>query len=372
MRLGHEWDRKCILVEKKKKILAFIGSYAESTNSGVYACEYEEKTGSLALIDQTSGLQNPTFLAVDSDNLKLYAISEGVDSNNQRCGAAAAFSMDPSSGKLSLLNKEITVPAPTCHITLDHTNQCVIVSSYHGGMIGLSPLITDGQIGTTSDIQWHKGSSLLPVQDRARAHSVFVDRLNRFAGACDLGLDRIFIYKLDVGANRLIPHSEVQIAPGSGPRHFVFHPSGSFGYVINELNATITAFAYDEELGALGEIQTIATLPDTYEGENACADIHISPDGKFLYGSNRGHDSIAVYEIDSLTGKLTVIEYASTLGEHPRNFAISPDGHFLLVANKDSDNIVTFTRDANTGKLLPTGSVLSVSKPVCIKFASLD
>ncbi|SDM84736.1 6-phosphogluconolactonase [Paenibacillus sp. yr247] len=356
-------------LEKKKNTFAFIGSYAESSNPGVYTCQYDEGTGSLDIIDQVDGLQNPTFLTVDARNWRLYTLTEGVDVNQQRCGAATSYDIDSATGKLSFLNNEITLPATTCHITLDHTNQVVMVASYHGGMVGLSPVLADGSLGTTADIQQHKGTSVLSVQDRPRAHSVFLDRTNRFAGVCDLGLDKIILYKLDIPAKRLLPHNEVQVAPGSGPRHFAFHPSYAYGYVINELNSTITAFSYDEERGELTEIQTVSTLPDSYEGENACADIHISPDGKFLYGSNRGHESIVVYAIDTFTGKLTVVEYAPTLGKHPRNFAISPDGGYLLVANKDTDTIVSFSRDAETGKLLPTGSVLKMSKPVCIKFA---
>lgn len=358
-------------LEKNKKTLAFIGSYADSNDSGVYTCQYDEETGSLELTQQVTGLQNPTFLTVDAANWKLYALTEGVDANQQRCGAANAYAIEPATGKLTYLNNEITLPATTCHITLDHTNQVVMVTSYHGGMVGLSPVLADGRIGTTADIRQHQGASVLSVQDRPRAHSVFVDRGNRFAGVCDLGLDKIVLYKLDIPGKRLIPHNEVQVASGSGPRHFAFHPSYAYGYVINELSSTITAFSYDEDRGELTAMQTVSSLPDSYEGENACADVHVSPDGKYLYGSNRGHDSIVVYAIDALTGKLTVVEYAPTLGKHPRNFAISPDGRFLLVANKDSDNIVSFTRDSQTGKLLPTGSVLHLSKPVCIKFAAV-
>ncbi|WP_373229408.1 lactonase family protein [Cohnella sp.] len=356
-------------MKKREKILAFIGSYADSNNPGLYTCEYDARSGNLELLNQVSGLKNPTFLDVDEHNKRLYTLAEGVDSKDQRCGLAAAYDIEPSSGKLSLINIEVSVPVPACHITLDRTNQSLLVSSYHGGMIGMSPLLEDGRIGPIADIQRHKGSSILPVQDRPRAHSTFIDRLNRYAVVCDLGLDRIFLYKLELSTYRFIPHGEVQVAPGSGPRHFVFHPSLSYGYVINELNATITAFTYDEDQGELSEIQTVSTLPDSYKGENSCADIHISPDGKFLYGSNRGHNSIAVYEIDLLSGQLALVEYASTMGEHPRNFAISPDGHFLLAANRDSDSIVTFNRDLYSGKLTPTGDSLNVSMPVCIKFA---
>ncbi|NQX57865.1 lactonase family protein [Paenibacillus qinlingensis] len=355
-----------------QQTLAFIGSYADAKNPGVYTAQFDTESGSLTLKHNVTGLQNPTFLAVDADNSRLYALGEGVGTEGQKCGAASAYTINLETGELSLLNTENTLPATTCHIQLDNTNQVVMVTSYHGGMVGLSPILEDGQIGISADIQQHHGASLLPVQDRPRAHSVFVDRANRFIGACDLGLDKIIIYRLDLTAKRLFPHHEVSIKPGSGPRHFVFHPSFEFGYVINELGSTVTAFGYDEELGQLTEFQNITTLPASFEGENACADIHISPDGRFLYGSNRGHDSLVVYAIDELTGHLSLVEHAPTLGKHPRNFGISPDGRFVLVANKDSDNIVSFARDETTGKLVPTGSVLEMSQPVCIKFLQVE
>ncbi|OPH58942.1 3-carboxymuconate cyclase [Paenibacillus ferrarius] len=356
-------------LDTNKKTFAFIGSYAESNQPGVYTCQYDVENGSLEVAHQVEGLQNPTFVAIDAKNWKLYSLTEGVDANQQRCGAASSYHINPSSGELTFINNVITLPATTCHITLDRSNEVVMVASYHGGMVGLSPVLPDGGIGATADIQQHQGASVLSVQDRPRAHSVFLDRKNQFAGVCDLGLDKIIMYKLDLSEKKLVPHHEVQITPGSGPRHFAFHPSYQFGYVINELGSTITAFRYDEENGKLTESQTISTLPDTFEGENACADIHVSPDGRFLYGSNRGHESIVIYAIDADSGLLSLVEYAPVLGKHPRNFAISPDGRYVLVANKDTDNIVSFSRDAATGKLTPTGSELKLSKPVCIKFA---
>ncbi|OCT15622.1 3-carboxymuconate cyclase [Paenibacillus pectinilyticus] len=357
--------------QQSKQTLAFIGSYADAKNPGVYTAQFNTETGSLTLTHNVNGLQNPTFLAIDADNGRLYALGEGVGDEGQKCGAASAYTIHHETGELSLLNRVNTLPATTCHIQLDNTNQVVMVCSYHGGMVGLSPILADGQLGSSADIQQHHGASLLSVQDRPRAHSVFVDRSNRYIGACDLGLDKIILYKLDLTAKRLVLHNEVLVAPGSGPRHFAFHPSYKYGYVINELGSTVTAFSYDEEQGQLTEIQTIPTLPASYDGENGCADIHVSPDGRFLYGSNRGHDSIVVYAIDVQTGRLTVVEHASTLGKHPRNFGLSPDGKFILVANKDSDNIVSFARDEATGKLIPTGSILEMSQPVCIKFLTV-
>lgn len=358
-------------MEQSKQVFAFIGSYAEADTPSVYACAYDEQTGSLKLLHQVDGLQNPTFLEVHGEKSRLYAITESVNEAGQKCGAAAAFALNPSTGDMSLLNKEITLPATTCHIALDHTYTNAIVASYHGGMVGVSPILEDGKLGSISDIKQHEGKSILPAQTQPRAHSVFIDANNRYAVACDLGADKLIIYKLDIDNHRLIPHSITEVAPGSGPRHFAFHPSKPYGYVINELGSTVMAFHYDAEHGTLTELQSISTLPEDFAGENGTADIHISNDGKFLYGSNRGHDSIVVYAIDEATGKLEVVEYTSTLGGHPRNFGLSPDNRFVLVANRDGNNIVTFARDAATGKLTATGSELNVSKPVCIKFSTL-
>ncbi|WP_219838083.1 lactonase family protein [Paenibacillus sp. R14(2021)] len=350
---------------------AFIGSYANADGPGLYACAFDDQTGALKLLSQAEGLQNPTFLVPNEANRTLYTILEGTDTEGRRCGAAAAYRFDPASGILERLNEEITLPATTCHISLDPSRRFAMTASYHGGMISLSPLLDDGRIGPTADIHRHEGSSILPAQSQARAHSVIPDRAGRYAVASDLGLDKLFVYRLDLPNKSMRIQSETSIAPGSGPRHFVFHPDLPYGYGINELNSTFTVYAYDAEEGSLSVVQTISTLPDSYEGDNATADIHISPDGKFLYGSNRGHDSLAVCAIDAATGMITPVEYAPTLGGHPRNFAISPDGRFVLVANRDGNNIVTFSRDAASGKLQPTGSEFAASKPVCIRFAEI-
>lgn len=351
------------------RTFAFIGSYADAAGPGLYACAYDEQTGVLTLLDQADGLQNPTFLAVNEESRAIYSLTEGKDAEGRRCGAAATYRFDPASGRLTQLNEEITLPATACHIALDRTGRLAMSASYHGGLFGVSPVLDDGRIGPALELHRHEGRSALPVQSQARVHSVVVDDNNRFAAVSDLGLDKVFVYKLDLPNRTLTRHSETDIAPGAGPRHFVFHQQLPYGYGINELNSTVTVYAY-AEAGQLSVVQTISTLPDGYEGDNACADIHLSPDGKFLYGSNRGHDSLVVYSVDQASGLLTPVEYAPTLGGHPRNFAVSPDGRFVLVANRDADNIVTFSRDAETGKLKPTGSELRASKPVCIRFAA--
>ncbi|RAP78534.1 lactonase family protein [Paenibacillus montanisoli] len=350
---------------------AFLGSYADADQPGIYACAYDKQTGALTLIGQADGLQNPTFLAPNGANRTIYTIMEGKDSEGRKCGAAAAYRFDPADGTLLRLNEMITLPATTCHITIDATSQFAMTASYHGGMVSLSPILDDGRIGSTTDMHRHEGSSVHPAQTQARAHSIIVDNAGRYAVVSDLGLDTLFVYELDLPHQRMLLHSKITIVPGSGPRHFVFHPVLPFGYGINELNSTITVYAYDADEGRLSVVQTISTLPDSYAGDNACADIHLSPDGKFLYGSNRGHDSLVVYRVNPDDGRIEPIEYAPTLGGHPRNFALSPDGRFVLVANRDGNNIVTFSRDAETGKLQPTGSELYVSKPVCIRFTEI-
>jgi len=344
----------------------FIGSYANADSTGVYVCEFDGDTGEIALLGSYAGLQNPTFLAVRPDERKLYAIAELAGPDGAKRGGVAAFDVGADLS-LSLLNIEETVPAPTCHVEIDRAGVSLMTSSYHGGMVGLNRIEPDGRVGASTDVRRHEGSSKLPVQDRPRAHSVTVDRNDRYALACDLGADKIVTYRIDRDAGALSPVSSVSVAPGAGPRHFAFHPTLPVGYAINELNATITAFRYDDTSGALAEIQTVPTLPPSYEGDNACADIHVSPDGRFLYGSNRGHDSIVVFRVED-GGALSLVEHTSVSGRHPRNFALSPDGDYLLAANRDTNDVVVFRRRADSGRLSEPVSRLSVSKPVCVTF----
>ncbi|MFK7696269.1 lactonase family protein [Paenibacillus sp. HJGM_3] len=353
-------------------VYAYIGSYAEAEDPSVYACAFDAETGRLTLLQQTSGLINPTFLAIDPVRRTLLAIAEDRGPAGERLGAAVAYAIDERTGELTFRNRQATVAASTCHIMLDHSRRSFAVASYSGSRIGLSRMEDDGSAGPATDTHMHEGSGIRPQQDKPHPHSVFFDPANRFALVPDLGIDRIVVYRLDLEQLKLVPHGETAVAAGAGPRHFVFHPTAPYGYVINELNSTVTAFVYDGDLGRLTEIESVTTLPSGYEGNNATADIHISPDGRFLYGSNRGHDSIVVYAIDAATGRLSLIEHVSSGGGHPRNFGLSPDGRFLLAANRDSDNVVTFARDAATGKLQPTGDELRVSKPVCVKFFNVN
>lgn len=354
----------------KKRILAFIGSYAEAEANGVYVCLFDQENGELTVTDSIKGLKNPTFLDVDPGKRILYVLSEGQ--TGEQSGVAAAFAIDPEEGRLTELNREGTVDSPICHIQLDRTRRCLFTASYHGGLVGVNSVLPDGRIGPSAQVIAHHGSSIKPAQTQARAHSVFVDPDNRFAVVCDLGMDKIVSYRINPDAPDLTEAASADLPPGSGPRHFAFHPSLSCGYVINELNNTITVFRYDRTNGALTSVQTVNTLPEDFKGESSTADIHISRDGRFVYGSNRGHDSIAVFAVSLSDGTLTLVEHVPTLGGHPRNFALSPDDRLLLAANRDGNNIVVFSRDPVTGRLAANGRSLTLSKPVCIKFADLS
>lgn len=355
------------------KAAVFIGSYAESSENGLYVCEYDTESGQLQLADQVSGLQNPTFLAVDELRPVIWAIAEETDKDGNRSGWIASYAYDPSTLKLSGPTSKVrSVDASTCHIEQDHSGTCLIVSSYHKGLVGLSPVAEDGRVLAAAQVIQHTGSSILPVQDRPRAHSAFFDPSNRYVVVSDLGADKLVVYKLDASGFRLDRTSEVATAPGAGPRHLAFHPEKPYAYGINELNSTVSVYRFDASEGVLTELQTISTLPEGFSGANSCADIHLSPDGRFVYGSNRGHDSIVVYAVSESDGTLQLVEHVSTQGGHPRNFGISPDGRFVLVANRDGNNVVTFARDSDSGRLQKTGFQLSLSKPVCVKFKLLD
>lgn len=357
------------MADNQGKMLVFIGSYAEAANSGVYVYQLDTESGALSQLDQVSGLQNPTFLSLDAKARRLYAIAEKLE-DGQRKGAAVALEIDPAAGKLTELNRSGTVNTSTCHIQRSADNRFFIVASYGGGQVGMVALQEDGTIGPLLDAKQHAGSSVHPErQDRPHPHSAFFSPDQRFVFVPDLGMDRIVGYRIDAGAGKLEPHGETAVQPGAGPRHLVFHPNGKYVYVINELDSTVTSFLYEASAGTMEKLEIVSTLPAGFEGENACAEIQISPDGKYVYGSNRGHDSIVVYAVDPDSGTLTPVDFTSTRGGHPRHFSLSPDGAFLIAANRDTDNLVVFRVDRSTGKLEFTGHTAQASKPVCVRMA---
>ena len=314
-------------------------------------------------------MPNPSFLALHPNGRFLYAVNEGLETGDQPGGAVSAFARDPESGNLTYLNRELSHGTDPCHLTVDLGGRCVLAANYSSGSVAVLPIGADGRVGPATYVDQHSGSSVHQRQQGPHAHAIPLDPTGRFALCPDLGMDQLFVYRLDAAAGTLSPNDPpgARLAPGSGPRHLDFHPSKPWVYVINELGSTVTTFAWDGERGTLGEIQTVSTLPETYMGRSTCADIHVAPSGRFVNGSNRGHDSIAAFAIDEATGALTPLGHTPTGGRTPRNFAIDPTGTYLFAANQDTDTIVTFRLDAATGQLTPTGQVTNVPSPVCLK-----
>jgi 6-phosphogluconolactonase len=351
-----------------QKMLVYFGTYTRGESKGIYVYEMDYASGKLKPLSVTES-DNPSFLAIHPTGRYLYAVNEIGNYQGEKAGAVSAFAIDAASGHLSLLNQESSKGATPCHLVVDRAGRNVLVANYGGGSVASLPVAIGGSLGPASSFVQHKGSSVNPNrQEGPHGHSINLDPSGRFAFAADLGLDKVLIYKF--AANGKLTGNEpafAKVKPGAGPRHFAFHPSGQFAYVINELQRTVTAFAFDAKAGALTTLQTITTVPDDVTS-GSTAEVQVHPSGKFLYGSNRGHDSIAIYMIDQKTGKLTALGQQKTLGKTPRNFGIDPTGKYLLAANQSTNNVVVFRINQDTGALKPTGTVVEVPTPVCVKF----
>ncbi|MGA2329542.1 MAG: lactonase family protein [Bryobacteraceae bacterium] len=356
---------------EKGRFLVYVGTYTGAQSKGIYAWRFDAGSGAATPLGLAAEAANPAFLAVDPTNRYLYAASEIATYGGKREGAVSAFAIDAASGKLTLLNQVSSRGAGPAFVTVDRTGTNVLVANYTGGSVAVCPIHSDGRLGEATAFVQHTGSSINPQRQREpHAHSVNVSPDNRFAIVADAGLDKLMVYRLDAAKGALAPNDPpfAAVKPGSGPRHFTFHPSGKFAYVINELASTVTVFSYDAARGALSELQTVSTLPQGFTGSSTTAEVQVDAAGKFLYGSNRGHDSIAVFAIDPAKGTLTPVEYVPTQGKTPRNFRIDPTGSYLFAANRSSGSVVIFRRDAKTGRLTPTGKVLEVASPACVKF----
>lgn len=356
---------------RKKRMHLFIGTYTGAKSRGIYRAVFDPARGQISSPEVAAETPNPTFVALHPSGRRLYAVSEIGDFQGARSGALAAFDLNPRSGELSLLNRQPTRGAGPCHLVTDRAGNFVLAANYGGGSVVVLRIREDGSLGEETAFVQHQGKSVNPRrQEGPHAHSINLDAENRFAFAADLGLDRILIYRFDrrTGALSVNDPAFAEVAPGSGPRHLAFHPNGRFAYVINELLNTVTAFAYDPRAGALKEIQTVSTLPTGWEGTSYTAEVVVHPSGRFLYGSNRGHDSIAVFRVDPRTGLLTAAGHQSTLGKTPRNFALAPGGEWLLAGNQASDSISLFRVDEKTGALTPSGEPVPCPAPVCLRF----
>ncbi|HZP61682.1 MAG TPA: lactonase family protein [Opitutaceae bacterium] len=354
-------------------VLVFIGTYTDDSSSqGIYSLRFDPATGTLSEPVLAAAARNPTFLALHPDGRHLYAGGELSPPAAPKTGGVGAYYIDASAGKLSLINQQPTGDGATTHLVVDATGRMVVAVSYSGAYVCALPLKTDGALGERSALIKPAGP-LGPNRDRQdqpHAHSVTLSPDNRFAFVCDLGLDRVFSFRLDPAHAALSPNDPpfASVPPGAGPRHSKFSADARYFYVINEMGGSLCVFGYDAARGALSLKQTIPTLPADFHELNTSAEIRIHPNGRFVYASNRGHDSIAVFARDVQTGLLSLVEIVPCGGKHPRNFALSPDGNWLLCANRDTNNVIVFRVDSATGRLTLTKNSATIGKPVCVLF----
>jgi len=348
-----------------------VGTYTlpPGKAEGIYIYRMNLESGELTRLNSVATV-NPSYLVLDGSKRHLYAVNEVADLGGASAGGVSAFAINGPTGGLQFLNQQSSLGADPCYVTIDASGKFVLVANYTGGNLSVLPIKHDGSLGPATDHIQHEGSSVHENQKGPHAHCIILDSANRHALAADLGVDKVMIYRFDRAMGKLKPANpqSASLKPGAGPRHLAFHPSGKYLYVINEIDSTISAFSYNGTNGALTPLQTVSTLPKDFSGKNDCADVHVSPSGRFLYGSNRGHDSIVVFAIDNRTGTLTYVENVPTQGKTPRNFTLDPTGKFLLAANQNSDTVVTFRIDPASGRLKPTGQVTQIPTPVCLKF----
>ncbi|NUP99391.1 MAG: lactonase family protein [Armatimonadetes bacterium] len=356
-------------------MFVYIGTYTKGESKGIYVYRFDPASGKLSPTGQTLMLKHPTFQALHPSGKYLYSVSEIGDFEGSWTGGVAAMAIDPASGALKLLSQEASGGAGPCHVSVDASGKWCLVANYSAGSVAMLPINRDGSVGKATDVVQHEGTGHDPKrQDKPHAHMIIPSPDNRFAYATDLGLDRVFIYRLDLEQGKLIPHDPPfgKTADGAGPRHLAFHPNGRYLYCINELDNTITVFGYDAATGELTPLQAVSTLPEGYRETSYCADLRLTADGRFAYGSNRGHNSIAAFAVDPTTGSLAALEREPTQGDHPRNFVIDPSGEYLLVANMNGDNVLTFRIDPETGALEDLGQELSIPKPFCLTFVATE
>ena len=360
---------------KQGKYLFYVGTYTQdgSQSKGIYAYSFDTATGQATSLGLAAETTNPSFVALAPSGQYLYAVNEVGNYKGPNSGGVSAFSVDRATGKLTFINEVASRGADPCYIIVDKSGKYVLVANYTGGSVAVFPILEGGKLGEATAFVQHTGHGADPKrQEGPHAHSIDLSPDNRFAFVDDLGLDEVLVYKFYASKGTLTPNDPpfTKLDAGAGPRHFVLHPSGKFAYVVAEMQSTVTALSVDLKAGTLQRLQTLSTLPKDFKGENDDAEVHVHPNGKFLYTSNRGHDSIVVYAIDPAKGTLTVIDDVPTQGKIPRSFEIDPTGKFLFAENEKSNNIVIFRIDEKTGRLTATGQKLEVSEPVCVKFVT--
>jgi len=353
-----------------QQAILYVGTYTRGASKGIYAYRFDSSTGKATSIGLVGETPNPSFLATSPNGKFLYAVNEINQYQGEKAGSVSAFAIDRSSWQLKPLNVVSSRGTGPCHLVVDRTGKCLLAANYNSGSVVSYPVKEDGSLGAASTFEQHSGSSANPQrQSGPHAHSVVLSPDNRFFLSADLGLDEIFTYRLDPAKATFTAANAafVKVKPGSGPRHIAFSPNGKFVYAVEEMASNVTAFSYNASNGSLTEIQTVAMLPKDFTGVSTAAEVEVHPNGKFLYASNRGHDSIAVYSIDA-AGKLALVDTTPSGGKVPRSFTIDPSGNWLVAAHQDAGGITLFHIDTKTGKLAKAGDPLDVPFPVCVIF----
>jgi 6-phosphogluconolactonase len=346
-------------------MFVYFGSHRSGPNIGFSLAHFDTDTGVLTKPEFLLEARAPAYFVIHPDGRHLYTCNSGDP------GGVAAYEIEPHTGHLTFLNRELAGGGDTSYLSLDRTGRYALAANYAGGNVAVFALRPDGGLGDWTAFIQHTGSSVNPQrQTHAYAHSIVVDPTNRFALVADLGVDKVFVYRFNEKDGTLAPNSPafVSVAPGSGARHVKFHPNGKWVYLINEIGCTVIGFNWDSAKGTLTEFQTISTLPADFKGTSACAEMEIHPNGRFLYGSNRGHDSLAVFAIDQETGRLSLVQHVSSQGKTPRNFAFDPTSRWIICTNHDSNNAVVFRVDETTGRLTQAGEPVAVPYPFCERF----
>ena len=354
--------------------LVYVGTYTDKGSKGIYAYRFDPRTGESQSIGPVAETDNPSFLAVSADNKYLYAVNETDHFDGDRAGAISTYAIDRSSGKLTLMQQISSLGADPAHLSLDRTGRYLLVANYTSGNIASFPIANNGTLGQRSSFVQHAGFSVNKErQTGPHAHEIQASKDNRFVFVPDLGLDELLVYRFESESGALSPNSPafVKVSPGSGPRHLAITPSGRFVYLVNELSSTVIVFSYQADSGQLRELQTISTLPPGFKGENTTAEIAVDAKGKFLYVSNRGDDSIAVFDVNQRDGKLAFVERVPTGGKTPRHFTLDPTGRWLFAENQDSGTVNLFSVDPANGRLTATSHSLNVTSPVCVVFVPL-
>ena len=347
--------------------LVFVTAFAPGEKGGIHAYRFDAAAGTLEPLRRTAGVENPFFLALSPDRKFLYSI-HAKQFGGKEDEQVAAYERVGRTGELKLLNRQSARGTAACYLDVDRTGKAVLVANYSSGSVAALPVKPDGSLGEPASFFQHTGSSVNPQrQKEPHAHCIVVSPDNKYAFAADLGTDQILCYKLDPATAKLTPNKPpfARAPAGAGPRHLTFHPDGKRVYVVNELSNSVTVFDYDGAAGTLTAKQTIPTLPADFKGTSYCADVKVTPDGKFLYGTNRGHDSIAAFRIGD-DGKLSLVAIEPSRGKGPQNLAVTPDGRWLLCANMPGNNIAVFRIDPVTGKLKPAGEPVRQTGPSCI------